>query len=429
MSRAVRSGLLVLAGILIGGCGTAGIPAPAHPTQTSQSPTQVGTSLPPCASITATGCDKSAIRDNGRGSPRCAGKGPGTLTASPISLGDIAFIQPMGLMAGGHVTPIDHGYFYTKGAVATPPQQTAVYAPLTGNISSVNRSVRLGGLNNAPTYDDYAVTIEATCTFRVRFSNLVRFSGGLGAAIGQLQANQSKEPNYAVKAGELIGYTGLPTAYGIDVWVEDDDITLTGFINPAQYTAAEVWKTHMADLFDHTQEPLRSQLLALDERDATPRWGKIDYDIDGRLVGNWFRVGTGGYRGLNPMQEGYWDGHLAVVPDGNDPGQIDISIGNYQGMARQFAVIGNSPDPATVAESTGLVRYELGQVETYSASTGQRWDGKTYVPHVRTRAAGGVLGMVLMQMMATRSLKVEIFPGKSSSQVAGFDASAVMFER
>jgi hypothetical protein len=185
----------------------------------------------------------------------------------------------------------------------------------------------------------------------------------------------------------------------------------------------------MADLFDHTQEPLRSQLLALDERDATPRWGKIDYDIDGRLVGNWFRVGTGGYRGLNPMQEGYWDGHLAVVPDGNDPSQIDISIGNYQGTARQFTVIGNSPDPATVAESTGLVRYELGQIETYSASTGQRWDGKTYVPHVRTRAAGGVLGTVLMQMMATRSLKVEIFPGKSSSQVAGFDASAVMFER
>jgi hypothetical protein len=185
----------------------------------------------------------------------------------------------------------------------------------------------------------------------------------------------------------------------------------------------------MADLFDHTREPLRSQLLALDERDATPRWGKIDYDIDGRLVGNWFRVSTGGYRGLNPMQEGYWDGHLAVVPDGNDPGQIDISIGNYQGMARQFAAIGNSPDPATVAESTGLVRYELGQVETYAASTGQRWDGKTYVPHVRTRAAGGVMGTVLIQMMATRSLKVEIFPGKSSSQVAGFDANAVMFER
>jgi hypothetical protein len=185
----------------------------------------------------------------------------------------------------------------------------------------------------------------------------------------------------------------------------------------------------MADLFDHTQEPLRSQLLALDERDASPRWGKIGYDIDGRLVGNWFRVGSGGYRGLNPMVEGYWEGHLAVVYDGNDPGQIDVSIGNYQGAARQFAVIGNSPDPANVAESTGLIRYELGVVETYALATGQRWDGKAYVPHIRTRASGGVIATVLMQMMAARSLKLEIFPGKSASQVAGFDANAVMFER
>ena len=129
------------------------------------------------------------------------------------------------------------------------------------------------------------------------------------------------------------------------------------------------------------------------------------------------------------MQSGYWDGHLAVVPDGNDPGQIDVSIGNYQGAARQFAVIGNSPDPATVAESAGLVRYELGLVETYSPATGLRWDGKAYVPHVRTRASPGVIGTVLMQMMAARSLKIEIFPGKSASQVAGFDANAVMFER
>ena len=185
----------------------------------------------------------------------------------------------------------------------------------------------------------------------------------------------------------------------------------------------------MADLFEHTQEPLRSQLLALDERDATPRWGKIDYDVDGKLVGNWFRVGSGGYAGLNPMNEGYWDGHLAVVYDGNDPGQIDISFGNYRGAPGQFAVIGDSPDPTNVAESTGLVRYELGLIQTYSASSGQLWDGKTYLPHIRTRAAAGSIGTVLMQLTARRSLKVEIFPGKAAGQVAGFDSNAVMFER
>jgi hypothetical protein len=385
--------------------------------------------LPPCQTITATGCDRSALQAAGRGSSGCRGKGPGTITASPIAIDELAYIQPMGLMIGSHVTPIDHGYFYTKGAMATPARQTPVYAPMAGNVSSLSRTVRQNGMGGAPTYDDYAITIEATCTFRVRFSNMVRFSGGLAKAVGQLQANQSAFPNYAVSAGELIGYTGPPTAYGIDVWVEDDDLTLTGFINPAQYTASEVWKTHVADLFDHTQEPLRSELLALDERDATPRWGKIDYDIDGRLVGNWFRVGSGGYAGLAAMNEGYWEGHLAVVYDGNDPGQIDISFGNYQGSPHQFAVIGDAPDPATVDESTGLVRYVLGQIQTYSGTTGQLWDGRTYLPHIRTRASAGVIGTVLMQLMAARSLKVEIFPGLTASQVKGFDSRATMFER
>jgi hypothetical protein len=40
-----------------------------------------------------------------------------------------------------------------------------------------------------------------------------------------------------------------------------------------------------------------------------------------------------------------------------------------------------------------------------------------------------VIGTVLMQLMAPRSLKIEIFPGKSASQVPGFDANAVLFER
>jgi hypothetical protein len=241
--------------------------------------------------------------------------------------------------------------------------------------------------------------------------------------------NESKMPNYAVEAGELIGYTGLPTAYGIDVWVENDDINLTGFVDPAQYTAAEAWKTHMADLFDYTEEPLKSQLLALDERDATPRWGKIDYDVDGKLVGNWFRAGAGGYGGGQFGRGGdYWSGHLSVVYDGNDPRQVDISFGRYQGQPQQFAVVGNTLDPATVDQSRGLIKCELGQIQYYSADTGKPWDHRQYVPHVATKA-GPAEGTVLMQLTGQRQLKMEIFAGKRASQVAGFDADAELYER
>lgn len=398
---------------------------------TARTPVQTpsaSSGLPPCQTVTATGCDRSKLPASGRGSNACVGTGPGVITASPIALADIEYIEPMGLMIGGHVTPIDHGYFYVKGALASPPREAAVYSPLTGNVASVTRTVRAAASGQGATYDDYAITIEATCTFRVRFSNMLGFAGALGNAVGQLAGNQSKTPNLPVKAGDLIGYTGLPTAYGIDVWVENDNLTLTGFVNPAQYTAAEAWKTHVADLFDNTQEPLKSQLLALDERDATPRWGKIDYDVDGKLVGNWFRVGTGGYAGLNSLNEGYWVGHLSVVYDANDPEQVDVSFGNYNGEAKQFAVVGSSPDPATVDVTTGVVKYELGQIEWFSATTGQQWNHMAYMPNVRTRA-GGVMGTVLMQMVGPRSLKIEIFPGKLGAQVSGFDSGAWLYER
>src|SRR5713101_4298040 len=167
--------------------------------------------LPPCQTATATNCDASNLQQSAgtHGSPACTGKGTAMIGASPIDLNEIAYIQPMGLMIGGHVTPIDHGYFYIKGTFATPPRQAAVRSPLAGVITSVTRTARHGGINGD--YDDYAVTIEATCTFRIRFSNLASFAGGLADAIGQLQPNQNATPNYTVKEGELIGYTGQPT--------------------------------------------------------------------------------------------------------------------------------------------------------------------------------------------------------------------------
>ena len=382
-----------------------------------------------CNSATATGCDKSQISPAG-----CRGNGPATITASPISVADLAYIQPMGLEIGGHVTPIDHGYFYINGAFSNPTAQAPVYAPLDGIVTSVTRTVRNGdpgaatGSSQRATYDDYAITVAATCTFRVVFSNLSRFAGALAAKVGQLSSNQTSMPNYVVKSGELIGYTGLPTANGIDVSVQNDQTTLSGFINPAQYTAAEPSKIHVVDFFDYTKEPLRSQLLAFDERDASPRWGKIDYSIDGKLIGNWFKVGTGGYAGLQKGGNDYWTGHLAVVYNGNDSSQIEVSFGNYQGQAQQFEVVGNIPDPAKVDQTSGLIKYELGQVEYYSGDTGQTWDNMHYMAHLRTRA-GSPVGTVLMQLTSQRQLKMEIFPGKTANQVSGFDAKVLMYER
>jgi len=72
-------------------------------------------------------------------------------------------------------------------------------------------------------YDDYAVTIERPAPSASGSATSRASRAGLADAIGQLQPNQNATPNYAVKEGELIGYTGQPTANGIDVWVENDN--------------------------------------------------------------------------------------------------------------------------------------------------------------------------------------------------------------
>jgi hypothetical protein len=106
-----------------------------------------------------------------------------------------------------------------------------------------------------------------------------------------------------------------------------------------------------------------------------------------------------------------------------------ISLGDYQGQAQQFATFAKQPDPASVDQSTGLVKYELGQIQVYSATTGQAWGGQQYLPHIRARASGPVAGTILVQLTGMRELKMETFPNKTAAQVRGFDGGALAYER
>jgi len=158
-------------------------------------------------------------------------------------------------------------------------------------------------------------------------------------------------------------------------------------------------------------------LLKLNPRTAEPRGGKIDYDLDGRLVGNWYEVGSGGYAGRNRRLD-YWIGHLTFAYHHIDPTRIVVSLGSFDGRPRQFWVKGNVPDPAKISESDGLVKYEL----VYSAidNSGKRYDG------IDTNRVHGV---VLTQVLPNRQLRVEAFPGKTAANVSGFTTGAKSYER
>ncbi|MBI4452023.1 hypothetical protein HY637_01215 [Candidatus Woesearchaeota archaeon] len=355
-------------------------------------------------------------------SPRgCEGNGSFLLGTSPIALEDLQKILPMGMMSTQHITPTDHQYFHTI-EYSGPKDDTEnldrfrIYAPGDGEIVDV--STVYGR-------EDYRIVIAHTCTFYTIFIHVDKLADKIAAAISQngIIPEHSWE-RIPVKEGDVIGTIGIGK---FDFSVVDEAVTLKGFARRETYDderKGEVWKTHTVDTFDYFKEPVRSQLLAKNLRKVPPFGGKIDYDIDGKIVGNWFVEGTGGYKGLGNWN--YWITHLSIVYDGLDTEHIVISIGEFEGRGEQFGVKGNAPNPKDVGVGT-LVKYELVPYEYYSGNA--KWDVINYVENIKAVNTNEVRGTVLFELIEGRRLKAEFFPRKTANQVSGFTSNAKVYER
>jgi hypothetical protein len=335
---------------------------------------------------------------------------------------DIGAIVPMGLMVDSHVTPVDHIYFEPLVFRSTP-YQYGVFAPADGWVVSVgvrnNHVSEAGGVLEVP---QYRMVIEYSCHLYTIYDLITRLAP-------EIEAQMGTNPGYTVmrvpvRAGQEVGRIGGQT---LDMNVVDLDVQVGGFAAPEHYVR-EPWKIHSVDPFDYFVEPLRSQLLALNPRQASPRGGRIGYDVPGRLVGNWFAEGTNGYAGADPTR--YWAGHLSIVYDLYDPSQVRVSIGTFEGRSRQFGVRGNGPDPALVDASSGLVVYELVEWEYLVAGTSERWDRLSPQPSgIAAQNGEQVAGVLLAQVQADGTLLVEALPGVSAAQVSGFSSAAQRYER
>lgn len=231
-------------------------------------------------------------RDRPRGRPdlsmmwsrgQAAGRGPVRLTHSPMKLDDIGYLIPLGMVVGAHVTPIDHIYFEPQDCGAGRFRYD-VFAPADGFIVQIQHRVKLDGSSETQReHDDWRVVIEHSGTFYTYYDLMTKMEDSI---LDRMKPDGPQKLNYSgrvpVKAGQLIGKIGGRT---LDFAVVNTEVTLKGFIVPEHYDR-EPWKIHTVDPFDAFDEPLRSKLLELNPRMAEPRGGKIDYDIDGRLVGN-----------------------------------------------------------------------------------------------------------------------------------------------
>ena len=350
-------------------------------------------------------------------SPRgCEGTGSRMLGASPIVLEELQKILPMGIMSSVHITPTDHQYFHTLGYFGPSDDKTNldrfnIYAPADGYIVDIEF------------HEDHRIVIEHSCTFYTIFIHVDKLADKILSSIKKEDGDIKTHvwPRIPVKEGEVIGTVGIGK---FDFSVVDGDVTLQGFVDPENYKD-EPWKIHTADTFDYYDEPLKSRLLEKNVRNSEPLGGKIDYDVDGRLIGNWFKENTNGYKGLGNWN--YWTSHLSVVYDALDTSHIEVSIGDFDGEGRQYGVKGNAPKPEDVSVETGIVKYELVPYDHYSNN--KKWDGIEFAKGIEARNSEDVRGVALFQLIEDRKLKAEFFPNKKGSEVNVFTGNALIYER
>ncbi len=350
----------------------------------------------------------------------CTGTAKPKFTHLPMNPQDFAFILPYGLMVDGHVTPVDHQYF-SPMVFNSKPDTYPVYAMADGQLVDIQTRTHLGqGPNQAVTITDHRLIFSSSCRLFYYYDLITSMAPDVQAGY------DASNHNFAVKAGQVIGYIGGQT---LDFAVWDTDNVLSGFIVPEHYSS-EGWKIYTADPLNYYSDDIKAQALAKYIRVADPRSGKIDYDVDGKLIGTWFMANadgsTTGYSGTGKSD--YWTTHLVFAPYFLDPTGFVLSIGNWSGGASQFTSQNSTPDPATVTVDTGLVKYDLVKFHGAKAD-GSTWDNMTFSTPISLQKESTIQGCMLVQMTDTRKIKAEAVAGKACSLVSGFSSAAVNYIR
>jgi len=308
----------------------------------------------------------------GQGEPQLPdmGEGPVLFTVCPVDLSYVTMVEPLGNLnpPAGHTFPSDHGGLGVNGV-------REVRAPADGIITGVQ--VRSS--------NDYKLVIHHTNTFKCYLDHLSSIEDFILAEVDPSQ--EFSWVQIPVTAGQVVGSCGGVIS-GMDWGVVDYDVTLN-FINPDRYGDM----AHSVHFLPYCEENLKNALLGKLPRTAEPRWGKIDFDQPGALVGNWFHETIGEQ---DPLGE--WEKHLSFVYYMWDPSQIRVAVGgilNLPSGSGLYGVEGNSPDPADITTEDGAVVYRLRGTEEYGETS--------------------ITATLLVEMVDENRIKVEGFPGHVSN--------------
>ena len=352
----------------------------------------------------------------------CEGSGPVLFTNSPMNMDDIAYLTPYGQVTGAHITPIDHMYFEPLER-SLGPDIYEVRAIQDGIIYDIGKREISTDTGVKKDFADWRLDIAHNCTFTSYFDLMTSVSPEIEKAYEDIKSGLQFD-GLIIEAGQLLGYVGGQT---LDFGVYDYEIVLPGFITPDLYNY-EYWKVHTVDPFEYFPDEISEKLLKKMIRTIEPQAGKIDYDVDGTLSGNWFEQGTNGYAGKNPQN--YWIGHLSIAPHEMNPSYWRVGIGHLSVDDNVFLIQGNT-EPVNVTVNSGVVFYELYHSRVYKNDYNAEWwkEPKKEKDVYGVQYLGDSKGIIMFEMLENRLLKSEVFIGKSKTDNIVFSENAKLYER
>ncbi|MHA1431871.1 MAG: hypothetical protein ACTSRV_15990 [Candidatus Freyarchaeota archaeon] len=313
-----------------------------------------------------------------------------TFTYVPLEDDSYDYIIPLGNVGPpGHTFPSDHIYFVLKDG------SYPVVAPASGVITEI-----VNWTQSDWSYQDYELHIKHTDTFETYFYHMSGIADWILSITGEIESESQITVNIPVAAGQEVGRAEKQPGGSVclDWGAINYEITLN-FIHPETY--GEGVNVHTVCPLDYLNESLKQQAYAKVWRTGDPPGGKIDYDLPGRLSGNWFIEGS---------PPGIWDGstQLAFVYYVHNASQMIVSVGGNALAPLPIGVFNaTGPDFGSVSADNGTVTYHL---------VGE------YPDNIK-----GQIYTLIVQVVGEERIRVEAFEGYQEGK--SFTDKAVYYNR
>ncbi len=330
-------------------------------------------------------------------------------TYPPVGLEGTSMFAPRGRV---DVIPKPHGGAMPKhfGLYSTT---TPIYAMADGQIIGAGKyytDTPLGPLA------EHILVIKYSTTLSVRYGHVGELSEKISAQMPPLNERSDNFLTIPISAGDTIAWTFSYSA--LDILLMDNSQELN-------YLYPEVLgpeNRYSADLTEYYREPLRSAILEKCIREEAPRWGKVDYDVAGKIIGIWYY--TGEYNDVHAQ-------HLGIAYKSMHPSRIALCDGyaNYDlGVSGTYAVLGNEPKPETIGPESGIIKYEVFFFADWLQPTDSTFVLRD-ISDLDDNSESHTRGTYLLQMLDEETLKIEPFYDLKPVEVDDFTSDARIYTR